>query len=132
MLIFAGCGNVLMYIDDPDRNYANSYLGVILMCVAVLNTFIEFHQMQRISAMVASFSQLVPAKANVVRDRELKDIPASEIVPGDVVFIKFGDKAPADLVIFHASELKVDNSSLTGESESQDRHPFDYTIQRSR
>ncbi len=121
-----------MYISDPDRNYANSYLGAILMCVAVLNTFIEFKQTQRIAAMVASFSNLVPARANVVRDRVLRNVPASDIVPGDVVFIKFGDKAPADLVLFNASELKVDNSSLTGESESQDRHPYDYTMQRTR
>lgn len=56
-----------------------------------------------------------------IRDGKLVQQDASSLVPGDVVFVRMGDKTPADLMVFSASDCKVDNSSLTGESEPQDR-----------
>ena len=56
-----------------------------------------------------------------IRDGKLAQVEASSLVPGDVVFVRMGDKTPADLLIFSAADCKVDNSSLTGESEPQER-----------
>jgi sodium/potassium-transporting ATPase subunit alpha len=56
-----------------------------------------------------------------MRDGKLAQLEASSLVPGDVVFVRMGDKTPADLLVFSASDCKVDNSSLTGESEPQER-----------
>ncbi|PVV02300.1 hypothetical protein BB560_003250, partial [Smittium megazygosporum] len=53
----------------------------------------------------------------------LSEIEASTLVPGDLVFMRLGDKVPADIYIVKSSELQVDNSSLTGESEPQERGP---------
>jgi len=47
--------------------------------------------------------------------------PAANLVPGDVVYVRMGDKIPADFYVFSAGDFKVDNSSLTGEAEPQDR-----------
>ncbi|KAK3385719.1 E1-E2 ATPase-domain-containing protein [Podospora didyma] len=64
---------------------------------------------------------MIPAKCMCLRDGKLAQMEAASLVPGDVVFIRMGDKTPADVLVFSASDCKVDNSSLTGESEPQDR-----------
>jgi sodium/potassium-transporting ATPase subunit alpha len=66
---------------------------------------------------------MIPAKTMCIRNGQLAQIEASTLVPGDIVYIKSGDKTPADLLVFSASDCKVDNSSLTGESEPQERVP---------
>ncbi|KIJ24756.1 hypothetical protein M422DRAFT_86436, partial [Sphaerobolus stellatus SS14] len=106
------------------QNFQNTYLGGILIAVAFLNAFIEFYQLQKADAILASFLAMIPPSCRVVRDGRLMSVPAADLVKGDVVFIRMGDKTPADLVIFGATDLKVDNSSLTGESEAQERRPL--------
>ncbi|KAA1477717.1 aminophospholipid-transporting P-type ATPase [Dentipellis sp. KUC8613] len=123
ILIIAGILEyVLLGIDFKD-NFANTYLGGILIAVAFLNAFIEFYQLQKSEAILASFLAMIPPSCRVVRDGTLTSIPAANLVKGDVVLIRVGDKTPADLVLFAATDLKVDNSSLTGESEPQERMP---------
>lgn len=56
-----------------------------------------------------------------LRDGKLAQMEASSLVPGDVVLVRMGDKNPADILVFSASDCSVDNSSLTGESEPQER-----------
>merc|ERR1712137_1228715 len=70
-----------------------------------------------------SFKNLVPQYALVRRNGEKVTIPAVELTLGDVVEVKFGDRIPADLRVVEARQFKVDNSSLTGESEPQTRTP---------
>ncbi|KAJ3221812.1 hypothetical protein HK099_003068 [Clydaea vesicula] len=71
---------------------------------------------------VANFSSnMIPANCSFVRDGNVKQSPASELVPGDIVHVRTGDKIPADIYIFAATDFKVDNSSLTGEAEPQER-----------
>lgn len=68
-----------------------------------------------------SFKNLVPQYAAVLRDGEINTVTTDTIVKGDIVEVKFGDRVPADIRILEAHGLKVDNSSLTGESEPQVR-----------
>lgn len=63
--------------------------------------------------------------ALVLRDGEKQTLRAEDLVLGDIVEVKFGDRIPADLRVIAAHAFKVDNSSLTGESEPQSR-VFDY------
>lgn len=73
-----------------------------------------------------SFKNMVPQSAVVIRDGHRLIIDAEELCIGDLVEIKTGDKIPADVRIIEAYSLKVDNSSLTGESEPHSR-TADYT-----
>lgn len=66
---------------------------------------------------------MIPPSCHVVRGGTLSQVPAQTLVTGDVVLLRNGDKTPADMVIIAATDLKVDNSSLTGESEPQERSP---------
>ena len=73
-----------------------------------------------------SFKNMVPQFALVVRDGQKTTMKAELLSIGDIVEVKFGDRIPADIRIIEARQFKVDNSSLTGESEPQSRSP-DFT-----
>jgi hypothetical protein len=124
LLIIAGILEYILLGIDPKDNFQNTYLGGILIAVAFLNAFIEFYQLQKSEAILASFLAMIPPACRVLRGGVLKTVPAMDLVRGDVVLVRMGDKTPADLVIFGATDLKVDNSSLTGESEPQERIPL--------
>ena len=70
-----------------------------------------------------SFKNMVPQFALVIRDGTKLTMKAEELCIGDVVEVKFGDRVPADIRVIEARGMKVDNSSLTGESEPQSRGP---------
>ncbi|KAG0056105.1 hypothetical protein BGZ83_006366 [Gryganskiella cystojenkinii] len=121
LLILAGILNYILLAVDPKGNKVNTYLGAILIIVAFLNAAIEFYQAQKSAAVLQSFLNLMPQKCFVVRDGKSIQIPASDLVLGDVVFARMGDKIPADIMIYACTDMKVDNSSLTGETDPQDR-----------
>ncbi|KAL8280278.1 hypothetical protein RQP46_007392 [Phenoliferia psychrophenolica] len=121
LLILCGVLEYVLLGVDYKANFANTYLGAILIAVAFLNAGIEYYQVAKSEAILASFLALIPPACTVVRDGQISTIPAQGLVHGDVVLIRMGDKTPADLYLFAAGSLKVDNSSLTGESEPQER-----------
>ncbi|CAO3698712.1 hypothetical protein G6F70_003584 [Rhizopus microsporus] len=123
LLILAGILDYILLAINFQENFANTYLGAILIGVALLNAFIEFYQEQKSQALLDSFLNMVPAKCMVIRDGKMQQIDAVNLVIGDVVMVRMGDKVPADLFLFQASDLKVDNSPLTGESDPQERGP---------
>lgn len=73
-----------------------------------------------------SFKNMVPQYATCLREGQKITVKAEELTIGDVVEVKFGDRIPADIRIIESRGFKVDNSSLTGESEPQSRGP-DFT-----
>ncbi|KAG0226863.1 hypothetical protein B0O80DRAFT_439770 [Mortierella sp. GBAus27b] len=123
LLILAGILNYILLAIDPQGNKVNTYLGAILIIVAFINAAIEFYQAQKSAAVLQSFLDLMPQKCFVVRDGKSVAIPAADLVLGDVVFARMGDKIPADIMIYACTDMKVDNSSLTGETDPQDRSP---------
>jgi sodium/potassium-transporting ATPase subunit alpha len=72
---------------------------------------------------MAQFKDFLPPAALVWRNGEQSPLDATLLVPGDIVEIRNGEKIPADIVLITANEMKVNNSSLTGESEELPRNP---------
>ncbi len=64
------------------------------------------------------FKSMLPLRCLVVRDGVEKEITASQLVVGDLVKVKGGDKIPADMRIIHCRGLKLEHSALNGESEA--------------
>merc|ERR1711962_276682 len=108
------------YEEPPDDNL---YLGVVLTAVGTVTGVFSYYQESKSAAIMESFKNLVPQYALARRDGEKVTITAAELTLGDIVEIKFGDRVPADIRILEARQFKVDNSSLTGESEPQQRTP---------
>ncbi|KAH7049772.1 hypothetical protein BKA57DRAFT_535454 [Linnemannia elongata] len=123
MLIIAGILTYILVAVDPEANFINVYLGAILIVVAFINTTIEFYQAQKSAAILQSFLNLMPQKCHVIRGNQVIQVMASELVLGDVVYMRMGDKVPADIMIIGCTDMKVDNSSMTGESEPHELSP---------
>lgn len=66
---------------------------------------------------MAQFKNFIPQMATVYREGVKKEIPAWKLVVGDIIEVGFGNNIPADIVLVQCTEMKVNNSSLTGESE---------------
>lgn len=115
-------GFLIHYFENPNsEEYDHLYIALVLTTVVLITGFIGFYQEAVNNAIMESFSKMVPKFATVVRDGEKKVILAEEIVLGDLVIVALGDCVPADIRVIEAESLKVDNSSLTGESEPQTR-----------
>merc|ERR1712050_543130 len=108
------------YEEPPDDNL---YLGIVLTVVVVVTGVFSYYQESKSSKIMESFKNLVPQYALCLRDGEKINLKADELTVGDVVEVKFGDRIPADIRVVEARGFKVDNSSLTGESEPQSRSP---------
>ena len=92
-------------------------LGVAIIVVIVVNGVFSFTQEYRAERAVRALAALLPETAIVRRAHRRLTIPAAELVPGDVVLLKEGDRISADARVIRSSEMKVDMSTLTGESE---------------
>ncbi|XP_061803576.1 sodium/potassium-transporting ATPase subunit alpha-3b isoform X2 [Nerophis lumbriciformis] len=107
--------------DDPAGD--NLYLGIVLTAVVVITGCFSYFQEAKSSKIMESFKNMVPQQALVIREGEKSQINAEEVVAGDLIEVKGGDRIPADVRVVSAHGCKVDNSSLTGESEPQSRSP---------
>ncbi|MAG38687.1 ATPase [Candidatus Woesearchaeota archaeon] len=113
-------GSVLALIAEYlSPGEGNLYIGIALFVVVILNSTFTFIQEYQSEKIMQSFKKMMPTKIQVLRDGRRKEILAEELVPGDIIFLSEGDKVPADARLIEHHALKVDNSSLTGESEPQ-------------
>merc|ERR1712223_333266 len=109
--------------EPPDDNL---YLGIVLTAVVTVTGVFSYYQESKSAKIMESFKNLVPQYALVRRGGEKINIEAEELTHGDIIEVKFGDRVPADMRVIECRMFKVDNSSLTGESEPQTRSP-DFT-----
>ena len=91
-------------------------LGIAIIVVIIVNGAFSFVQEYRTERTVHSLSALLPERAVVRREGRKLNIPAADLVPGDVVLLSEGERISADARVIRSSELKVDMSTLTGES----------------
>jgi Ca2+-transporting ATPase len=90
--------------------------GVLLLLITVLNAVVGLRQEGKAESAMNALKAMVRASARVRRDGSEAQIPAEEVVVGDVVLLAAGDDVPADGRIIAASSLQIDESALTGES----------------
>jgi len=88
--------------------------GVILVAV-LINTIVGFIQETKAEQALEKLKQMVEHKSNVLRDGIEKEIRTEDIVPGDIIMLRAGDKIPADGRILEVHDFEIDESALTGE-----------------
>ncbi|PJF19048.1 HAD-like domain-containing protein [Paramicrosporidium saccamoebae] len=122
-LVLMVCGSLSIIVFLIDSNlWINLYTGLIFWAVAFFNAALEFWQVYSSAKTLEGFLSLVPSTTLVLREGQLKDISAALLVVGDLIILKTGNKVPADARIIWSDNVRVDNSSLTGESEPQERN----------
>jgi Ca2+-transporting ATPase len=90
--------------------------GVLILALTVVNAILGLNQEGKAAESVAALQKMLVIKAHVRRGGQLGDVPAEELVPGDLVAFEAGDKVPADGRLLVAATLEIEESALTGES----------------
>ena len=90
--------------------------AAIIFAVVLVNAIIGFVQESKAEKAIEALAKAMTAEATVLRSGQSQRVPASELVPGDVVWLKSGDKVPADMRLVRSRDLQVAESALTGES----------------
>lgn len=88
----------------------------VIFAVVVINALIGFIQEGKAEKALESIRRMLSLEAIVIRNGKTQTINAVELVPGDIVFLKSGDKVPADIRLVQSKDFRVEESPLTGES----------------
>ena len=110
MAILLWIGGIIAFIAQMPE------LAIAIWFVNVINGVFSFVQEFRASKATDALKKMLPSNARVVRDGSETQIPAEDLVPGDIMLIEEGDKISADARLLTSSDLQVNQSTLTGES----------------
>ena len=95
--------------------------SVIILAIVVLNAALSIYQEGKAEEALEALQKMASPTAKVIRDGKEQSVASSDLVPGDIVKLETGDIVPADLRLFDSYNLKIDESSLTGESVAVDK-----------
>jgi len=113
LLVATGISAGLWFLE---RDAALPYEAIAIFVVVLLNATLGFVQEARAEAAAAALRAMSAADATVLRDGERRSIPASQVVPGDVILVEEGDTIPADARLIESAGLQTAEAALTGES----------------
>ena len=90
--------------------------GSVMLLMVILGLGLRFVQETRADAAAAKLKAMISVTATVIRNKEAREIPISQLVPGDIVQLSAGDMIPADVRLISAKDLFIIQATLTGES----------------
>ncbi|TVR79795.1 MAG: cation-transporting P-type ATPase [Saprospirales bacterium] len=93
----------------------------VILAVVMVNAIVGYIQEGKAEEALEQLRKMLSPMATVVRDGSRKEIPASNLCPGDIVLLKSGDRVPADLRLIEARSLRIEEAILTGESEAVEK-----------
>ncbi|TKR77856.1 hypothetical protein L596_018757 [Steinernema carpocapsae] len=123
LLMGAGVLSLSTFIIDPSV-IINLYASIVLFVIVIVMCIVTFYQEKKAINVIRGFTNLLPTKCTVVREGRSLTIETEKIVVGDIVLVKSGSRVPADIRMLHTSDLKLESSSITGESE-----PIDFSAE---
>jgi Ca2+-transporting ATPase len=114
---------LLLVIATLISLYLGMYLDAIaIAAIIILNAFLGLYQEFKAEKAIEALKKLTVSRVTVIRDGMHYEIPVERIVPGDVLILEEGNRVPADIRLFEVSNLKIDESQLTGESVPVTKH----------
>lgn len=128
-LFFAQLQDMLIYVllgAAVITVYIGEYVdAVIILLVVILNAVIGVVQEYKAEKAIEALQEMTTPRSLVRRDGEVKEIHSEELVPGDIVILDAGRYVPADLRLIESANLKIEESSLTGESVPSEKNAVD-------
>lgn len=96
--------------------------AVTILAIVILNALLGYSQEYKAEQAMAALRKLAVPHVKVLRDGQLQEISATELVPGDIVLLEAGQIVPADCRLTESANLKIQESALTGESEAVEKN----------
>lgn len=116
---------VLIFAAILAASIGNVKDAVAIIVVVVLNAAMGFYQESKAEKSLEALRKMLPVTARVRRGARKEEIPAEELVPGDIVLLEAGDKVPADGRVILSAGLEVNESALTGEAQPGGKSPLE-------
>ena len=114
ILIIASIISAIVSSFQGENDYIDS---IIIIGIVILNAIMGVVQEAKAEKSIEALQKLTPPKSKVIRDGAEFEINAEDVVPGDIIALEAGNYVPADCRIIEAFNLKIEESSLTGENE---------------
>ena len=114
ILIIASIISAVVSNVQGEHDYIDS---IIIIAIVVLNAIMGLIQESKAEKSIEALKKMTAPMAKVKRNGKIEEVPAQEVVPGDIVILEAGNYVPADCRLISAFNLKVEESSLTGETE---------------
>lgn len=102
---------------------------IVILIIVLLNAIIGFLQEYRAEKAMQALKQMAVTQARVLRDRNSNWLPATKLVPGDMVMLEAGNAVPADVRIIESVNLKIEEAALTGESHAVEKITYPLTAE---
>lgn len=96
--------------------------SIVILAIVVINALLGIYQEGKAEKSVEALQKMSAPNAKVIRNGNQAEIPAADIVPGDIVILEAGDIVPADVRLIESSNMKIEEASLTGESVPVDKN----------
>ena len=124
-LILWLAAGLAFFSETRDPGNGMWQLGVAILAVILINGAFSFWQEYRAERAITALRKLLPQTVKLVRDGILQTLPAEALVPGDLILLAEGDRVPADCRLVEANGIRVDLSTVTGESQAMGRDAED-------
>ena len=99
--------------------------AVVIIGIVIINAVMGIVQESKAEKAMEALQEMSAPEVNVIRDGETKELPSKDLVKGDIALLSAGDFIPADIRLIESANLKIDESSLTGESVPADKKAGD-------
>ena len=116
LLLVASGLCMVIFIVYPD-DFSNLWLSLFLLVVVIVTCYESYAQEAKSDELMAKFKELVPEDATVIREGIPRPVPVHQLVLGDIIRLKAGDKVPADCRVIFNAGLLIDQSIMMGEAD---------------
>lgn len=119
IILFIAC--IISFLTSLLEGSRDFVEPIVILVIVILNAAIGVYQERRAEKALEALQKMSAPDAIVKRSGKIKKTAASQLVPGDIIFLESGDMVPADARLITSNSLKVQESALTGESEPCDK-----------
>ena len=119
ILIIASIVSAVISTLQGQNDYIDS---IIIIGIVILNALMGVIQEAKAEKSIEALKKMTPPHAKVVRNRHTKEVLAEDLVPGDIIILEAGNYVPADSRLIECFNLRIEESSLTGETEGMEKN----------